>query len=150
MNLERFWKGLRQIGLNPNPIHSETSPIPQFHDPDNSLSFLEPKTSEDLIDRWLEEHGRPFKYAYFVRVLEEGEEGLSAGIYCNTNIYPAEWQQSPMLRHAYSSIYTAGLVEQNYVRQGQHIFMTVSPYFLGEERYALLSASVIGTPLTTS
>ncbi len=144
--MKEFWDRLRRKGLNPQPIQHEGAKIPQFQDPDRGLSLLETKTAEDLIDRWLEEHEREFKYAYYVRVLAEGEEGLAAGIYCNTNIYPSEWEQSPMLRHAYSSIYTTGLAQNGYIRSGQYAHLGISPYFLGEEGYALLQAIIMGLP----
>ncbi len=140
--MKEFWVLLRGRGLNPQPIQSEGSKIPQFHDIDHGTSLLEAGTAEGLIDRWLKEHGREFKYAYFVRALAEGEEGLAAGIYCNTNIYAREWQESPMLRHAYSTIYVTGLAQNGYIRQGQYAELSISPYFLGKEGFALLLARI--------
>ena len=76
------------------------------------------------------------------------EEGMKPGIYCNTNIYPAEWQQSQMLRQAYGTIYAAGLAERGLIPDGHLAELTVSPYFLGQEGYALLLARILAKSST--
>lgn len=113
--------------------HVET---PIFSDAETGMGFVKSGGGEQVIRRWLEEHGREPVYSFDVKQIV-GNETIPDGLYAETNFTVEELNDSSPLGYAHIEVFTHILLERGLMRMGQMLITTESGFRTPEEYFVM-------------